>query len=121
MGGAIYPRIIGRDNQNHQPILHILYGVPKFLVVFDGGGGVQYILGILVGGARNSTVMRGASFPEGGSIFLGKIAWGCQISWGAKFPVTGSDFRGDRICCDTGFQYSLPSHPQHSWLSAHHH
>ena len=44
------------------------------------------------GGARNSTVMRGASFPKGGPIFLGKIAWGCQISWGAKFPVTGSRF-----------------------------
>ena len=85
-GGAIYPRIIGRENQNHQPILHILYGVPKFLVVFDGG--VQYILGLLVGGTRNSIVMRGASFPEGGPIFLGKIAWGCQISWGAQFPVT---------------------------------
>ena len=49
---------------------------------------MQYILGLLVGGARNSIVMRGASFPEGGPIFLGKIAWGCQISWGAKFPVT---------------------------------
>ena len=49
---------------------------------------MQHILGFLVGGARNSTVMRGASFPEGGPIFLGKIAWGCQISWGAKFPVT---------------------------------
>ena len=33
-------------------------------------------------------MMRGASFPEGGPIFLGKIAWGCQISWGANFPVT---------------------------------
>ena len=40
MGGAIYPRIIGRENQNHQPILHNLYGVPKFLVVFDGGGAI---------------------------------------------------------------------------------
>ena len=25
---------------------------------------------------------------EGVPIFLGKIAWGCQISWGAKFPAT---------------------------------
>ena len=49
---------------------------------------MQHILGLLAGGARNSTVMRGASLPEGGPIFLGKIAWGCQISWGAKFPVT---------------------------------
>ena len=47
--------------------------------------GVQYILGLLAGGAGISTVMRGASFPEGGPIFL---AWGCQISWGDKFPVT---------------------------------
>ena len=37
---------------------------------------------------KNSTVMKGASFPEGGPIFLGKIAWGCQISWAAEFPVT---------------------------------
>ena len=21
-------------------------------------------------------------------IFLGEIEWGCQISWGAKYPVT---------------------------------
>ena len=27
-------------------------------------------------------------FLRGGPVFLGKIAWGCQISWGAKFPVT---------------------------------
>ena len=49
---------------------------------------MQYILGLLAGGAGISTVMRGATFPVGGPIFLGKIAWGCQISWGAKFPVT---------------------------------
>ena len=36
----------------------------------------------------NSTAMRGVSFPERGPIFLGKFAWGCQISWGAEFPVT---------------------------------
>ena len=53
---------------------------------------MQYILRLLAGGAGISTVMRGASFPEGGLIFIGKIAWGYQISWGAKFelkfPVT---------------------------------
>ena len=49
---------------------------------------VQYILGLLTGGAGISTVMRGASFPEGGPIFLGKITWGCKEIWGAKFPVT---------------------------------
>ena len=26
--------------------------------------------------------------PEGVPIFLGEIKWGCQISWGAKYPVT---------------------------------
>ena len=26
-------------------------------------------------------------------IFLGKIAWGCQISWGAKYPVTPAAVR----------------------------
>ena len=26
--------------------------------------------------------------PEGVPIFLGKIAWECHISWGAKYPVT---------------------------------
>ena len=49
----MYPRIIGRQKQN-QPILYnILYGVPKFLVFFYGGG-VQYILGLLAGRSRIS-------------------------------------------------------------------
>ena len=51
-------------------------------------------------------MMRGASFPVGGPIFLGKTAWGCQISWGAKFPVTpvlhhgaeGGGMRKSRFC-----------------------
>ena len=30
----------------------------------------------------------GSSFPEGVLDFLGKFAWGCQVSGGAKFPVT---------------------------------
>ena len=30
----------------------------------------------------------GARFPEGVPSFLGKIEWGCQISWDAKYPVT---------------------------------
>ena len=30
----------------------------------------------------------GFQFPEGVLVYLGKIAWGCQISWGGKFPVT---------------------------------
>ena len=30
----------------------------------------------------------GSSFPEGVLDFQGKIAWGCQISRGANFPVT---------------------------------
>ena len=42
----------------------------------------------LQGGQHLRNAVRGASFPEGGPIFLGKIAWGCQISWGAKFPAT---------------------------------
>ena len=29
-------------------------------------------------------------FSEGVPIFLGKIEWGCQISWGAKYPVTAN-------------------------------
>ena len=40
---------------------------------------MQYILRLLAGGAGISTVMRGASFPEGGPIFLGKIAWGVRF------------------------------------------
>ena len=34
----------------------------------------------------------GSSFPEGVLDFLEKIAWGCHISGGAKFPVTPALF-----------------------------
>ena len=52
-----------------------------------GGGGAIYPRNI-GRGCQKFYRERGASFPEGGPIFVGKIAWGCQISWGAKFPVT---------------------------------
>ena len=32
MGGVIYPRFIGRENQNQPVLYNILYGVPKFLI-----------------------------------------------------------------------------------------
>ena len=37
---------------------------------------------------KNTTTLGGARFPEGVPIFLGEIEWRCQISWGAKYPVT---------------------------------
>ena len=47
---CVYPRIIGRENQN-QPILYnILEGVPKIPSIFLIG--VQYILGLLAEGAE---------------------------------------------------------------------
>ena len=45
-----------------------------------------YILELLAVGAGNCIVMRGASFPEGVPIFLGKFVWGCQISWDGVTP-----------------------------------
>jgi len=35
----------------------------------------------------------GSIFPEGVLDFLGKIAWGCQISRGTNFPVTPGHLR----------------------------
>ena len=35
-----------------------------------------------------TTMMEGARFPEGVPIFLGKIAWGFQIYWSEKYPMT---------------------------------
>jgi len=50
---------------------------------------VPNILGFLAGGAKYPRILvGGSSFPEGVLDFLGKIAWGWQISGGAKFPVT---------------------------------
>ena len=56
----------------------------------------------------------GSSFPEGVLDFLGKIAWGCQISRGANFPVTPP-------CSDAknmiGMSWTC-EHNQQMWLHA---
>ena len=56
-------------------------------------GGATYPR-ILAGGAINSTVMRGASFPEGGSSFPRKNCMGVP------------DFLGCQISCDNGSRAS---------------
>ena len=39
-------------------------------------------------GAKFPRVFRGCQIPGGMAYSLGNLAWGCQIPWGAKFPVT---------------------------------
>ena len=88
-GGASRPRIIGRGcimSQDYRQGVHHVLWLQSCRGCITSQDYRQGVTKILHDGGMPDFLSQGVP------IFLEKIAWGCQISWGAKYPDAEEEF-----------------------------